>query len=132
MLRFFFFSGTLTFRVSEIGVWVTRVCFDTVWGGALNKFVDWASNEGFLSPSLIHKSQDLGRRTSRDINLRLRFKVMQRDNFKCCACGNAPAIDPSTILHIDHIIPWSKGGETIMENLQTLCQNCNLGKNDLG
>ena len=70
-------------------------------------------------------------KTKRDINLRLRFKVMQRDNFKCCMCGASPAKDPSVELHIDHIIPWSKGGETTIDNLQTLCSKCNLGKSDL-
>ncbi|HIY39301.1 MAG TPA: HNH endonuclease, partial [Candidatus Agathobaculum merdigallinarum] len=71
------------------------------------------------------------RKTRRDINLRLRFRVMQRDNFKCCICGASPANDPTVVLHIDHIMPWSKGGETIMENLQTLCSKCNLGKSNL-
>lgn len=45
----------------------------------------------------------------RDVNLRLRFKVMQRDNFKCCICGKSPATNPDIELHIDHIVPWSKG-----------------------
>jgi len=101
------------------------------WSGALNRFVDWANNVEFVSSEVTHDEQTTGRRTNREINLRLRFKVMQRDNFKCCACGNAPANNPLTILHIDHVIPWSKGGETVMENLQTLCQNCNLGKSDI-
>ena len=69
--------------------------------------------------------------TSRNVNARLRFRVMQRDNFKCCICGASPAKDPSVELHIDHIIPWSKGGETTIDNLQTLCSKCNLGKSDL-
>ena len=75
-----------------------------------------------------HKSS---RKTTRDINLRLRFKVMQRDNFKCCICGKSPATSPGVTLHIDHIKPWSKGGETTIDNLQTLCSECNLGKSDL-
>lgn len=70
-------------------------------------------------------------RTSRNINTRLRFKVMKRDNFKCCACGASPAKDPTIELHVDHIIPWSKGGETEIDNLQTLCSKCNLGKSNL-
>ena len=70
-------------------------------------------------------------KTSRDVNYRLRFKVMHRDNFKCCICGNSPAKDSAIELHVDHIIPWSKGGETVMENLQTLCSKCNLGKGNL-
>jgi 5-methylcytosine-specific restriction endonuclease McrA len=69
--------------------------------------------------------------TQRDINLRLRFLVMKRDNFKCCICGASPAKDSTVELHIDHIVPWSKGGETELNNLQTLCSKCNLGKSDL-
>ena len=71
------------------------------------------------------------RKTKRDINLRLRFLVMQRDNFKCCMCGRSPATTPNLVLHVDHIKPWSKGGETVFENLQTLCSDCNLGKSNL-
>ena len=70
-------------------------------------------------------------KTKRDIGLRMRFLVMQRDDFKCCLCGRSPATTPGLQLHIDHIKPWSKGGETLMENLQTLCSDCNLGKSNL-
>jgi len=101
------------------------------WGGALNRFVQWANNEGFAMPELNIPQKDAGHLTSRDINLRLRFKVMQYDNFKCRICGSTPANDPTVQLHIDHILPWSKGGETTLENLQTLCSRCNLGKSDL-
>lgn len=69
-------------------------------------------------------------RTSRNINTRLRFLVLKRDNFKCCACGASPAKDPAVELHVDHIKPWAKGGETTLDNLQTLCSKCNLGKSD--
>ena len=30
----------------------------------------------------------------------------------------------------DHIVPWSKGGKTIPENLQMLCRRCNGMKSD--
>lgn len=70
-------------------------------------------------------------KTSRTINLRTRFLVLQRDNFCCCKCGASPAKDQTVELQIDHIIPWSKGGETVIDNLQTLCSKCNLGKSNL-
>lgn len=70
-------------------------------------------------------------RTSRNISDKLRYQVLKRDNFKCCACGASPAKDPAVELHVDHIVPWSKGGETRIDNLQTLCSKCNLGKGDL-
>lgn len=56
---------------------------------------------------------------------------MKRDNFKCGICGAVPAINSDIELQVDHIIPWSKGGETTFDNLQTLCSRCNLGKSDL-
>lgn len=70
------------------------------------------------------------KRTSRNINLKLRFTVLQMDNFRCRSCGASPAKNPEVELHIDHIVPWSKGGETETANLQTLCSKCNLGKSN--
>lgn len=31
-------------------------------------------------------------------------------------------------LHVDHIVPVSRGGKSVMSNLQTLCEDCNCGK----
>jgi hypothetical protein len=69
--------------------------------------------------------------TPRAPSLRLRCKVLHRDNFSCCQCGRSPANVIGVVLHIDHIFPWSKGGETVLGNLQTLCEMCNLVKGDL-
>lgn len=76
------------------------------------------------------EDKEVKHKTTRNINWRLRFIIMKRDNFKC-KCGRSPATDPTVILHVDHIKPYSKGGETIPENLQTLCSMCNIGKSDL-
>lgn len=56
----------------------------------------------------------------------LRFSVFQRDGFRCVYCG-AGAQDGAT-LHVDHIVPRSKGGQSALENLATACSDCNLGK----
>ena len=66
----------------------------------------------------------------RDIGLGLRYKVLSRDNFKCVRCGRSPATNPDVELHIDHKLPFSKGGKTIFENLETKCKECNLGKSN--
>ena len=63
-----------------------------------------------------------------EIKLGLRYKVLNRDKFKCVRCGASPATDPTCKLHIDHIVPFSKEGKTTFDNLQTLCEKCNLGK----
>ena len=75
--------------------------------------------------------QSVRHKTSRSISWRMRFLVMRRDNFKCRITGRSPATDPKVILEVDHIVPWDKGGETIMENLQTLCREINIGKSNL-
>lgn len=64
----------------------------------------------------------------RDPSIGLRFKVLQRDHFKCVLCGDHPARSPECVLHVDHLIPWSKGGKTREENLRTLCGTCNIGR----
>lgn len=100
------------------------------WSNALKEFQKYIEND---KDDILEKNIEYinNHKTSRDINLRLRFKVFQRDNFKCKLCGASPATNPNVILHVDHIIPYSKGGETVIENLQTLCSNCNLGKSNM-
>jgi 5-methylcytosine-specific restriction endonuclease McrA len=45
-------------------------------------------------------------------------------------CGNSIYNKANLLLEIDHIVPESKGGYTIEENLQTLCWKCNRAKSD--
>ena len=58
----------------------------------------------------------------------MRYDVMKRDGFRCVLCGMSSK--DGAILHVDHIIPVSKGGKTVMSNLRTLCERCNLGKSN--
>ena len=44
------------------------------------------------------------------------------------ACGRRA--HDGIILHIDHILPRSKGGPDAFENYQTLCNLCNGGKSN--
>lgn len=100
------------------------------WSDALESFVAYANQSG-KSNGNVQTDKINSLRTGRDPSLRLRFNVLKRDNFTCVQCGASPAKNPDIELHIDHVIPWSKGGETVEENLQTLCSKCNLGKSNL-
>ncbi|MGP8260138.1 MAG: homing endonuclease associated repeat-containing protein [Acidobacteriaceae bacterium] len=102
------------------------------WRSALQAFVNFINSETETSEvSTKDKPVVARKQCSRDINWRLRFIVMRRDNFKCKACGRSPATDPAVTLDVDHIKAWSKDGPTVLENLQTLCTKCNIGKSDL-
>lgn len=58
----------------------------------------------------------------------LRKQIAERDNYTCCICGKY--MPDMKGLTIDHIIPVSKGGKTVPENLQVLCSSCNSKKSD--
>jgi hypothetical protein len=99
------------------------------WRGALEKFVAYANGDSI--PTLHVRSPTAAGASSRSPDLRMRWCVLTRDSFRCRSCGRSPAIEHGVVLHVDHIIPWSKGGHTRVENLQTLCDRCNLGKGDV-
>jgi hypothetical protein len=95
---------------------------------ALDQFLNPGQKPGL--PVSEPRSQ-IRRKTSRPIGPKLRYEILRRDNFRCCACGRSPVTHAGTSLQIDHKIPWSDGGESVPENLQTLCERCNSGKSDL-
>jgi hypothetical protein len=99
------------------------------WTKSLEQFVAYANTQATRPPIPIETAA--GRQTGRSVSLRTRFRVLKRDNFTCRACGASPALTPGLSLHVDHIKAWSLGRETIEENLQTLCEACNLGKSNV-
>lgn len=106
------------------------------WRKALEAFVQ-AVAEPTLVPaevtadSTVSPAPTVVARTStrsRSVGWRLRYLVLRRDRFCCRACGRSPATHPGVVLHVDHVIAWSNGGETVESNLQSLCEECNGGK----
>jgi hypothetical protein len=109
------------------------------WRKALIAFVTWANadekqqpeSDTEREPNTVEHPETSERLTEadrREIRPGLRFRVFRRDLFRCVACGRSPATHLKVELHADHIVAVSNGGRTTFENLQTLCQDCNLGK----
>ncbi len=77
----------------------------------------------------LHQKEQYKRKLERSkMSLSTRYDVLKRDGYKCVICGSTAQMGVQ--LHVDHIIPISRGGLTEMKNLQTLCDRCNLGKSD--
>lgn len=64
----------------------------------------------------------------RPIDNKLKYAVLQRDNSTCQRCGANIHNTPNVKLVIDHKIPVEIGGKTTIDNLWTLCSECNGGK----
>ena len=89
---------------------LVRLCDDNIQD-YLNKRGDvlWkhrASDSGYISGST-------------------RYNVLKRAKYRCELCG---AHESQIALHVDHIIPRSKGGPDELSNFQALCQTCNTNK----
>lgn len=80
---------------------------------------------------------DHSRAERRPLSATIRVQVLERDESTCKICGaGLEDIDPQfphrkVRLHVDHIVPRSKGGGDEMDNLRTLCSTCNQGLNNL-
>jgi HNH endonuclease/Homing endonuclease associated repeat len=62
------------------------------------------------------------------VPLKQRLPVLRRDTFRRVLCGRTPAINPRTVFHIDHIVPFFDNGPTAESNLRTLCKQYRWGK----
>ena len=106
-------------------------------GKTLNDFVEMLTAQKSLGDIkikaikvvLLHNKATKPKRQRTHIPRGLRHEVFKRDNYKCVECGASK--EDGAVLHIDHIIPVSKGGTDELDNLQTLCKDCNLNKSDV-
>jgi hypothetical protein len=79
-------------------------------GGMLARLAGW------------HPEQSAGHRERPPVPLLLRAAVLARDGHACVKCG------ATEDLQMDHVIPFSQGGPTTLDNLETLCGPCNRKK----
>jgi hypothetical protein len=108
------------------------------WRKALEAFVEFINSdnnkdqeaefdEATITP-VLENEIIFKHKTKRTPSERLKVQVLMRDGNKCRLCGLTLV---GLNIHFDHILAWSKGGETVLENLQILCAAHNLAKGNL-
>lgn len=70
----------------------------------------------------------LRQKIRKEPKISLRFRILQRDNFRCQYCGATP--QDGVQLEVDHIVARSQGGSDDPSNLKTSCWPCNQGKSN--
>ena len=86
------------------------------------EILDLAELAEFIEFSPLEPTTHQDRMASRRISDETRAMVIVRDGGRCRRCRRA------TDLEIDHVVPFSKGGSSEENNLQTLCRRCNRRK----
>ena len=90
---------------------------------------DVNSKKGIYEYVLSNCSKDKERHLSiRKFSDKDKRTAYERQNGICPICGKHHEIDE---MEGDHIIPWSKGGKTTIDNLQMLCKKCNREKGNI-
>ena len=83
-----------------------------------------SAERSFVRPHVIRLLQYV--RVPRAVKRRIsRRALFARDGWKCVYCGTTAGR-----LTLDHVIPRSKGGDSVWENVVTACAPCNLRKGD--
>lgn len=83
--------------------------------------IAWLPRRSWLEWHLFRGIAPAARRTA--IPLAVRAAVMERDGLVCQICGADVERDD---VHLDHIKPWSRGGEHTVDNLRVAHSLCNI------
>lgn len=125
------FYGGASVLSPIIGETLTGFLGFVLIGFCVNLWLDWKDKQGSINGKNA-KSQtadtipsDVSRHISNEVRAQVRIKY----NHQCAICHRTEK-ETGTLHHIDHIHPFSKGGTNNINNLQLLCQDCNLKKRD--
>ena len=108
----------------------------------LNMFCNYINRQeavnGVVRPTPIRKQfhpkwikSRIEKLSGNDRWMAVRYQALKAGNGKCCLCGLGA--HDGVKLHVDHIKPKSIYPELMYEvdNLQVLCEGCNMGKSNL-
>lgn len=109
------------------GIWAYNGIFKLVdaWQEASNKRKVFKFKLQIADDAEISNAQASELDRNRLIPASVKIEVWLRDKGRCVTCGS------TNNLHFDHVIPYSKGGSSLVaENIQIMCARHNLAKRD--
>ena len=77
------------------------------------------ASDGTLAKAIVRKSQ-------RQIEAGVSWRVWKRDGYRCRYCGN-----DDVPLTVDHLVLWEEGGHSIEQNLLSSCKKCNKTRGNM-
>lgn len=113
-LPVWYLVGSPVWRAQEETL--NTVALTVIIVGLTALFIDW-----LLRPATTSEQPGSGR-DSRHVPRDVLGEVFRRDEGRCVQCGAVERLE------VDHVIPWSRGGATSVDNLQLLCLPCNRSK----
>lgn len=93
----------------------------------IKRFGTWKNALKAVANGAYADAQEVERepRRRKRIPVQKRFLVLKRDRYRCRLCNQS-----GVELEVDHVVPLNQGGTDMLDNLQTLCRDCNRGKSD--
>ncbi len=118
-------------QIVSLGAKISESPYKRRWGSLQKACIALADfQEGNISKESLLAGRPENEPARTTISLKDRWAVLKRDNYRCVKCGANPSNNHEVELEVDHIFPVAKGGGNMLENLQTLCRECNQGKKD--
>lgn len=120
--------GVTNYLISDFNPWLIdsgRVVFDFDPNRTRETITDRSETED--SPRSLRER--LIRAERKRVTKRVRYEVFQKHANRCVICGRSA--DDGVLLHVDHVVALANGGTSDADNLQVLCEDCNIGKGTL-
>jgi hypothetical protein len=117
-------------NVEPLKIWLAEVGKDRINEMydpeiTVNRALETYRKEGIYEYVLTQNENKLNIRTFSDRDKRIAY---EKQKGICVKCKQYFEI---TKMQADHITPWSKGGKTVAENCQMLCDDCNRRKSNI-
>ena len=110
---------------------ISRLTYESRWTWGEFKKLMLRYQQGHATIQQVIDGKKNSEKIDKPVSEKTRWKVLERDQSTCqkCFITEEECKAQRITLHVDHIVPRSKGGSSSdLNNLQTLCSRCNLGK----